>query len=91
MTVDDLAEGYMQFRENLYSLKSVFSRLLGQVSRHPIAYLGLNMAFRQTTTQLKAHYNRYFKWLYENGDRISLNGSDRKDEAPIGPEDILLS
>ena len=70
MSVEELAEEYMRFRENLYGLKRIFSGLLGQICTHPIAYLGLNMAFRNGTFHLKEHYRRYFEWVYRNSGQI---------------------
>ena len=71
MSVERLAEEYMRFRKNLYSLTRIWSGLLGQISTHPVAYLGLNMAFRHGTFQLKEHYRRYFEWIHNRGGQIA--------------------
>jgi radical SAM superfamily enzyme YgiQ (UPF0313 family) len=66
MNLRDLAEGYMQFRRELLSLRGILSRLPSQIRRHPFSYLGLSMGLRRTSILLREHYKRYFSWLEYN-------------------------
>ena len=63
MTLEELAEGYMKFRESLFSLRSIAHRLLAGFSVNPYVYLHWNFALRRVTFGLKDHYKNYFNWL----------------------------
>ena len=63
MTLEELAEGYMKFRESLFSLRSIAHRLLAGVAVNPYVYLHWNFALRRVTFGLKDHYKNYFDWL----------------------------
>jgi len=63
MTLRDLTDGYMHFRQRLFGLGGILRRLPVQIAVDPVAYLGLSMAFRSTTGLLEEHYRRYFRWL----------------------------
>jgi radical SAM superfamily enzyme YgiQ (UPF0313 family) len=66
MSTGELAEGYVRFRESLFSVKSIVHRFSAQLRVNPYAYLGLNLAYRHTTSVLRQHYKRYFNWLEKN-------------------------
>jgi radical SAM superfamily enzyme YgiQ (UPF0313 family) len=68
MTVEELAEEYMHFRERLFGVRGILQRLPAQISLSPVTFLGVAMGFRRTTALLKRHYRRYFKWLFERGN-----------------------
>ena len=63
MTLEELAEGYMKFRESLFSLRSNAHRFLAGVSVNPYVYLHWNFALRRVTFGLNDHYKKYFSWL----------------------------
>ncbi len=63
MSAAELAERYLRFRKELFGLRSICRRLLPQIPMAPRIYVGLNLAFRRTTTLLEEHYRRYFRWL----------------------------
>lgn len=66
MSPEELAEGYVRFRESLFSVKGILHRFSGQLRVNPWVYLGLNVAFKHTTKVLTKHYRRYFEWLERN-------------------------
>jgi len=66
MSPEELAEGYVRFRESLFSLKSIAHRFSAQLRVNPHAYLGMNFAYRHTTSVLRQHYKTYFEWLENN-------------------------
>ncbi|MBM4289540.1 MAG: B12-binding domain-containing radical SAM protein [Deltaproteobacteria bacterium] len=63
LSLEELAQGYLQFRTALYSLRGIARRFLAGMAVSTLAYLQLNLAFRQTTLGLKEHYQAYFRWL----------------------------
>lgn len=63
MTLEELAEGYMKFRESLFSLRSIAHRFLAGFSVNPYVYLHWNFALRRVTFGLRDHYKNYFNWL----------------------------
>jgi radical SAM superfamily enzyme YgiQ (UPF0313 family) len=63
MSPEELAEGYIRFRESLFSIKSILHRLPAQLRVNPYAYVGMNVTLRRTTAGMREHYNRYFRWL----------------------------
>jgi radical SAM superfamily enzyme YgiQ (UPF0313 family) len=71
MTFDELMEGYMRFRECLFSLKGILSRSAAQYRVAPIAFLGSSLGFHRTTGLLKKHYNGYLTWLNCQKDKNS--------------------
>ncbi len=71
MSAAELAERYMQFRKEVFGLESICRRLLPHVAVAPRIYVGLNMAFRRTTTLLEEHYRRYFRWLEEETPSVT--------------------
>jgi hypothetical protein len=66
MSPQQLAEGYVRFRESLFSLRGIIRRFSAQLRVNPYAYLGMNFAYRHTTSVLRKHYKSYFKWLEKN-------------------------
>ena len=70
MKFDELVEGYLRFRERLFSLKGILARFWAQLRIDPLTYLLSNMAFRHTTGLLREHYRRYFSWL--ESEKIGL-------------------
>ena len=66
MTFEALMEGYMQFRQHLFSMKGIFLRAAAQFGVAPVAFLGSNFGFRRTTRLLKQHYDGYKAWLESN-------------------------
>jgi radical SAM superfamily enzyme YgiQ (UPF0313 family) len=73
MSLEELAEGYVQFRTAMYSFKSMARRFLAGMAVSAAAYLHLNLAFRQTTMGLKEHYKAYFKWLEKGPGAVPEN------------------
>jgi len=63
MTLEQLAQGYLWFRRNLFGIAGILRRLPGQLRVNPLVYLGMNMAYHKTTRQMEEHYRRYFAWL----------------------------
>jgi radical SAM superfamily enzyme YgiQ (UPF0313 family) len=77
MSVEELAEEYMRFRERLFGVRGILRRLPAQLRLNPVTYLGVTMGFRRTTALLKRHYRRYFNWLSERGTPpLESPGSD---------------
>ena len=71
MTFEELMEGYMRFRERLFSLKGILLRLAAQYRVAPVAFLGSSLSFRHTTGLLKEHYKGYMDWLNANVPKAS--------------------
>jgi radical SAM superfamily enzyme YgiQ (UPF0313 family) len=67
MSLETLAHGYLEFREALFGWRGIAARFQAQLGVNPAAYLGLNLAFRHTTANLRKHYRRYFRWLKRPG------------------------
>ena len=67
MSLKTLARGYMDFREALFGWRGIAARFKDQLGGNPAAFLGLNLAFRHTTANLRKHYQRYFRWLKQAG------------------------
>ncbi|MFC1840610.1 B12-binding domain-containing radical SAM protein [Thermodesulfobacteriota bacterium] len=63
MTFEELMEGYMRFRKQLFSIKGILLRSAAQFSVAPAAFLGSSLGFRRTTGLLKEYYNGYMNWL----------------------------
>jgi radical SAM superfamily enzyme YgiQ (UPF0313 family) len=63
MTFEELMEGYMRFRERLYSIKGILLRSAAQFGVAPVAFLGSSLSLRRTTGSLKEFYNGYMDWL----------------------------
>ena len=66
MSFEELMEGYMQFRERLFSIKGILLRSAAQFGVAPVAFLGSSLGFRRTTGILKEYYNGYLDWLNVN-------------------------
>jgi radical SAM superfamily enzyme YgiQ (UPF0313 family) len=75
MSFEELTEGYLRFRQQLYSLKGILFRFPAQVLIKPLAYIAMSLAFHRTTGLLKEHYKRYFDWLET---QFAHSGSNRK-------------
>jgi radical SAM superfamily enzyme YgiQ (UPF0313 family) len=71
MTFEELMEGYMRFRQHLFSMKGILLRLAAQFGVAPVAYLGSSLGFRRTTGLLKEHYDGYKDWLETNSPKSS--------------------
>ncbi len=71
MTLEELAGGYMKFRQSLFSIRGIAHRLFAGISVNTYAYLHLNAAFRRTTLSLKEHYKNYFNWLEKSCPAIT--------------------
>jgi hypothetical protein len=63
MTLEEVAEGYLKFRESLFGLRSIAHRLLAGAAVNPSVYLHWNFALRRVTFGLRDHYKNYFNWL----------------------------
>ncbi|RKY11655.1 MAG: B12-binding domain-containing radical SAM protein, partial [Planctomycetota bacterium] len=63
MSMEELAEGYLWFRKNLFSIGGILRRLPAQMRVNPVIYLGMNAAYHRTTRLMQEHYRRYFAWL----------------------------
>jgi len=65
MEPEELAEKYLDFRNKFFSYSSMIQRGCDQLRVAPLAYLGMNLAYRKTTRLLKEHSRSYFNWLRE--------------------------
>ena len=65
MAPEELAEKYLDFRNKFFSYSSIIQRGYDQLRVAPLAYLGMNIAYRKTTRLLKEHSRSYFNWLRE--------------------------
>lgn len=65
MTFEQLAEGYLWFRKNLYGLRGILYRLPAQFRVNLPVYVGMNCAYNRSTKQMEKHYKHYFAWLAE--------------------------
>ena len=63
MGPEELTEKYLDFRDRFFSYASILRRSYGQLRVAPLMYLGMNLAYRQTTRLLKKHSRDYFHWL----------------------------
>ena len=72
MSMEELAEGYLWFRKNLFSVGGILHRLPAQLRVNPVVYLGMNAAYHKTTKLMQEHYRRYFAWL----KRYQRSGSE---------------
>ncbi len=63
MSPEQLADGYIRFRESLFSIRGILHRLPAQLRVNPYAYIGMNLTLRRTTAGIREHYSRYFKWI----------------------------
>ncbi len=63
MSLEELAAGYLQFRNALFSYRGIARRFPGGLAVSAWAYLQLNLAFRRTARGLGEHYQAYFRWL----------------------------
>ncbi|MFH1422272.1 MAG: radical SAM protein [Planctomycetota bacterium] len=63
MEPEELAEKYLEFRENFFSLSSIIKRSWMQIRVNPLVYLGFNYACRKTTKFYRQHSRDYFTWL----------------------------
>jgi len=79
MSFEELTEGYLRFRQQLYSLKGILLRFPAQVRIKPLAYIAMSLAFHRTTGLLKEHYKRYFDWLET---QFGHSGSNREFVTP---------
>jgi radical SAM superfamily enzyme YgiQ (UPF0313 family) len=63
MTLTELAEGYLKFRESVFSLWGIGRRLPTGLWACPLLFLHVNLALRRVTSRLRDHYKNYFGWL----------------------------
>ena len=63
MTMEQLAEGYLKFRESVFSLWGIGRRLPTGLWSCPGPFLHVNLALRRVTSRLRDHYKNYFNWL----------------------------
>jgi radical SAM superfamily enzyme YgiQ (UPF0313 family) len=73
MTLAELTEGYLKFRESVFSLRGIARRLPAGLSVNPYAYIRMNAALRRVTSRLRDHYKNYFDWLKQShmGEQIN--------------------
>jgi radical SAM superfamily enzyme YgiQ (UPF0313 family) len=67
MTLEELAEGYVKFRESVFSLWGITRRLATGLWACPLPFLHVNIALRRVTSRLRDHYKNYFNWLKQSG------------------------
>ncbi|MFA5098540.1 MAG: radical SAM protein [Candidatus Margulisiibacteriota bacterium] len=67
MTLEELAEGYVKFRESVFSLWGITRRLPTGLWSCPLPFLHVNIALRRVTSRIRDHYRNYFKWLKQSG------------------------
>ncbi|MCL4500642.1 MAG: B12-binding domain-containing radical SAM protein [Deltaproteobacteria bacterium] len=78
MTLGELAEGYVKFREAVFSLWGIARRYPAGLAVAS-AYLHVNAALRRVNSRFRDHYENYFNWLKQAGlgDQINkLAGDD---------------
>jgi radical SAM superfamily enzyme YgiQ (UPF0313 family) len=63
MTLEQLAEGYLRFRESVFSLRGIGRRLATGLWACPGPFLHVNLALRRVTSRMRDHYQNYFDWL----------------------------
>jgi radical SAM superfamily enzyme YgiQ (UPF0313 family) len=63
MTLTELTEGYLKFRESVFSLGGIGRRLATGLWACPMPFLHVNLALRRVTSRLRDHYKNYFSWL----------------------------
>jgi radical SAM superfamily enzyme YgiQ (UPF0313 family) len=66
MTLEELAEGYVKFRESVFSLWGIARRRPAGLAVTS-AYLHVNAALRRVTSRFRDHYENYFNWLKQSG------------------------
>jgi radical SAM superfamily enzyme YgiQ (UPF0313 family) len=66
MGPEELAGKYLDFRKKFFSYSSIFRRGWAQLRVAPLIYLGMNLAYRGTTKQLKERHRKYFEWLRQH-------------------------
>jgi radical SAM superfamily enzyme YgiQ (UPF0313 family) len=76
MSPEELAEKYLDFRSKVSSYASIMKRSYAQLHVAPLAYLGMNLAYRKGTKLVKIHFENYFRWLRQR------NGVAKLDCAP---------
>ena len=64
MTLEELAEGYVKFRESVFSLWGIPRRCPPGLSAAYVA-LQVNAALRRVTSRFRDHYKNYFNWLQQ--------------------------
>lgn len=72
MTMEELAEGYVKFRESVFSLWGIARRCPPGLAAAYVS-LHVNAALRRVNSQLRDHYKNYFKWLKQSdlGEQIN--------------------
>ncbi|MGA2465915.1 MAG: radical SAM protein [Thermodesulfobacteriota bacterium] len=78
MEPEELAERYLDFREEFFSWASIIQRGYAQLRVAPLVYLGANLAYRKTTKLMKEHFKNYFKWLRQQKSSATLDGMKEK-------------
>lgn len=66
MTLEQLAEGYLKFRESVFSLWGIGRRLPTGLWSCPGPFLHVNLALRRVTSRFREHYKNYFGWLRQS-------------------------
>jgi radical SAM superfamily enzyme YgiQ (UPF0313 family) len=81
MSPEELAEKYLDFRDQFFSYSSVFRRSYAQLRVSPLIYIGANIAYRKTTKLMREHFRNYFDWLkqhktvsVQDGAEVSVEG-----------------
>jgi radical SAM superfamily enzyme YgiQ (UPF0313 family) len=67
MTLAELTEGYLNFRESVFSLGGISRRLPAGLWACPLIFFHVNAALRRVTSRLREHYKNYFTWLEQAG------------------------
>jgi radical SAM superfamily enzyme YgiQ (UPF0313 family) len=63
MSVEELAKGYLKFRQSLFSFRGIARRFSAGIAVNPQAFLHLNVAMQRNTSRLREHQQNYFNWL----------------------------
>jgi radical SAM superfamily enzyme YgiQ (UPF0313 family) len=67
MEPEELAQKYLDFRRKFFSYHSILRRGWGGLRTMPLLYIGMNIAFRNSTKLIEERYRQYFRWLRQEG------------------------
>ena len=63
LTLEELTQGYLQFRKSVSSFWGIARRFPVNLKVNPYIFLQVNAAIRRLTGNLKDHYQNYFNYL----------------------------
>jgi len=72
MQPEELSEKYFDFRDEFYSLSSIWERAWAQVKMRQWLTLWVNLGFRRMTGVYRIRSHGYFKWLNNDAERFSV-------------------